>query len=244
MIPKKIYYCWFGKATLPKNVQKCISSWRKYCPDYKIIRLDESNYDVTQNIYMKQAYENKKWAFATDYARLDIIYRNGGIYLDTDVEVLRPFDGLLENRAFAGIEKSGNHYNVNLGLGFGAEAGTEIIKNMMKQYNEITFIKSDGKIDLTPSPILITNYLRKIGYVEENVTQVITELTIFPYEFFCPYDLSDGRISLTSNTYSIHHYDASWVTPYERLRGKIYRLINKHFGKKIATLAKKFFGRK
>ena len=104
MIPKKIHYCWVGGNSKPPLVKKCIQSWKKYCPDYEIIEWNESNYDISKNIYMKQAYEAKKWAFVTDYMRLDIIYEHGGIYLDTDVELIKNIDDLLSNEAFAGIE--------------------------------------------------------------------------------------------------------------------------------------------
>ena len=128
MIPKIIHYCWFGNGPIPEKDKKCINSWKKYCSDYKIIQWNEKNYDITKNKYMNQAYQQKKWGFVPDYARLDIIYTYGGIYLDTDVEIIKSFDSLLSNRGFAGFERPDY---VNLGLGFGAEAENIIIKKML-----------------------------------------------------------------------------------------------------------------
>ena len=134
MIPKIIHYCWFGGNEIPENDKKCIESWKKYCPDYKIIRWDESNYDYKKNSYMREAYEAKKWGFVPDYARLDIIYNYGGIYLDTDVELLKSLDEILDCEGFFGFESENL---VNLGLGFGAVKGNEIIRDMMLQLSLI-----------------------------------------------------------------------------------------------------------
>ena len=139
MIPKIIHYCWFGGESLPESAIKCINSWKKFCPDYEIIRWDESNYDVTKNVYMKEAYEAKKWGFVPDYARLDIVYNYGGIYMDTDVELLKPLDDLLGCNAYMGVEKPGI---VALGLGFGAEKGNSVIGDLLEEYNDKRFINN------------------------------------------------------------------------------------------------------
>ena len=131
-IPKVIHYCWFGKGEMPKLAKKCIKSWKKYCPDYEIICHNEDNFDCFQNRYMSEAYQAKKWAFVSDYARLKIIYDNGGIYLDTDVEIIKPIDDLLRNKGFMGFDEKGI---VATGLGFGAEKGNEIIGEFLKDYN-------------------------------------------------------------------------------------------------------------
>lgn len=208
MIPKTIHYCWVGGNPLPKSAQNCINSWKKYCPDYEIIEWYETNYDFTKNNYMREAYEVKKWAFVTDYARLDIIYQHGGIYLDTDVEIIKPFNDLLQLKGFAGFEDSGY---VNLGLGFGAEPGNQLIKELRNAYDTIHFIKSDGSFNLVPMPIINAEVLTKHGLVQNNTIQTISDITIFPQEYFCPKSNINGSIRKTKNTYSIHHFDGSWT---------------------------------
>lgn len=208
MIPKKIHYCWIGGNPLPKSAKKCIASWKKYCPDYEIIEWNESNYDFTKNQYMREALEAKKWGFVPDYARLDIIYKHGGIYLDTDVEIIKSFDSLLENKGFAGFESK--EY-VALGLGFGAEAGNPVIKALLDSYDDLHFINKDGSLNMVPSPQLNTVTLANIGLVRNGEKQLINDsFTIFPPEYFCPKSFYDGVIRRTKKTYSIHHFDASW----------------------------------
>lgn len=208
MIPKKIHYCWVGGAPLPESAKKCIKSWKKYCPDYEIIEWNEQNYDFTSVPYMKEAYEAKKWGFVPDYARLDIVYTHGGIYLDTDVEIVRSFDPLLELPAFAGFQ---DEEQINFGQGFGAEAGNPVIKALMDSYLDKRFLGSDGTPDLTPSPRLNTDTLTEaFGLRPEACYQELPGMTIYPPEYFCPKSFADGVLRKTKNTYSIHHFDASW----------------------------------
>ena len=163
MIPKKIHYCWFGGNPLPELAQKCIASWKKYCPDYEIIEWNETNYDITKNNYMNQAYENKRWGFVPDYARLDIIYTHGGIYLDTDVELIKPIDELLTLKAFAGVEQNSEY--VALGLGFGAEKEHPTIKALRDYYDTLSFVEN-GELGLDESDFNknASLYFRRIGY--------------------------------------------------------------------------------
>ena len=207
MIPKKIHYCWLGGNPLPESAKKCIRSWKKYCPDYEIIEWNESNYDFTKNRYMKEAFEAKKWGFVPDYARLDIIYQYGGIYLDTDVEMVRPFDDLLKYAGFAGFES--DRY-VNLGQGFGAEPGNPVIKKLMDSYERTSFLNPDGSMNLTASPELNTATLADMGLCCDGSLQTINGFTFLPPEYLCPKSFNDGIIRKTKNTYSIHHYGASW----------------------------------
>lgn len=203
---KKIHYCWFGGGDLPDSVQKCIESWKKYCKDYEIIRWDETNYDYTKNQYMLEAYQAKKYGFVSDYARLDIVYHHGGIYFDTDVEVIKPLDELLCNSAFMGFE---NNY-IALGLGFGAERGIKELKEMMKQYEKLIFINSDGSLNLKPITKYTTEYLETQGLVANGSRQRVGNIEIYPMEYFCPKNILTSECKITSKTYSIHHYDASW----------------------------------
>ncbi len=234
MIPKIIHYCWFGDDPFPEDAIKCINSWKKFCPDYEIIRWDESNYDVAKNVYMKEAYEAKKWGFVPDYARLDIVYNYGGIYMDTDVELLKPLDDLLDCNAYMGIERPGI---VALGLGFGAEKGNPLILELLEEYKDKRFI-INGKVDLTPAPKYQKPLFDKYGISENKMYEIKDGCFVYPLEYFCPFDLETGRLHITENTYSIHRYAASWANKGSVIRGKIYRFLNRHFGKKTADWVK------
>lgn len=225
MIPKKIHYCWFGGNPIPNKDKKCIESWRKKCPDYEIIEWNESNYDVNKNKYMKQAYEAKKWGFVPDYARLDIIYNEGGIYLDTDVEIIKPLDDLLLDKGFAGIEGTESKEAIALGLGFAAEKGNPIIKKLLESYDEILFINDDGTLNLTPSPVYSTEKMLEAGFVLNGLKQTIDGFTVYPKEYFCPRDYHTGKLSKTKNTYTIHWYNASWKTPHQKRMMKLRHTI-------------------
>ena len=238
MIPKIIHYCWFGGNPIPEKDQKCIDSWKKYCPDYKIIRWDESNYDITKNHYMKEAYDAKKWGFVPDYARLDIIYENGGIYLDTDVELVKNLDDLFENHGFMGFE---DHKCVNPGLGFGAEKNSPMIKNIMDSiYESRHFIKEDGSSDLTPSPQINTYYLVSKGLSITDQMQNINGLTIYPTEYFCPKSFVTGNIVLTKNSYSIHHFNMSWINSFDKKWFLREQKLTVAVGKKAAHIIVRF----
>ena len=215
-IPKVIHYCWVGGKPLTPLAQKCLDSWRYFCPEYKIIRWDESNYNFAKHPYMKQAYEAKMWGFVPDYARLDIIYQHGGIYLDTDVEIIKPLDDLLIDNFFAGFE---SREIIALGLGFGAEAHHTVLKGMMDDYDNYAFTNADGSLNLLPSPQIQTKFLRKYYHIKDDngKIQKMKEITIYPKEYFCPKDFLTGKINITDHTYSIHHYASSWFT----IRGHI-----------------------
>ncbi len=227
MIPKVIHYCWFGGGPLPELAQRCIASWKKYCPDYEIKRWDETNVDLSSVDYMREAYEEKAWAFVSDVARLQIIYREGGIYLDTDVEIIRPLDRLLRHSAFGGIQ-----YNtkVALGLGFGAQAGYPLVGELLSGYRRRHFRLADGSLDRTAIPELQHSTFVRNGFNGQNVKQTVGGMVIYPMEYFCPICPGDGRVALTENTYSIHHFAASWCTEDERERMRIRQEIYQKWG--------------
>lgn len=223
-IPKVIHYCWFGHNPKPKLAEKCIKSWKKFCPDYEIVEWNEENFDVNQNRYCREAYEAKKWAFVTDYARLAILYQHGGLYFDTDVELVRNIDELFEEQCFMGIEKSTRCIKVATGLALGSEAGFPLIKEILDDYENISFLKKDGSYDTTTCTNRNTKILEKHGYVEEDRTQKVAGATIYASEYFSPIEMESGYMYRTKNTYSIHHYSLSW-TPKEnqKRRKKILR---------------------
>lgn len=208
-IPKVIHYCWFGGASLPKSVQRCIKSWNVFCPDYEIKEWNESNFDVSANRYAREAYEQRKWAFVSDYARLKIIFDQGGIYMDTDVELLRPLDVLLELEGFMGFQ---DRTLVASGLGFGAVQGHPVIAALLEDYRDIPFVLPDGTLDTTPCPKRNTERLKILGLRPDNSLQTLQGVRILPSDYLCPMDYYSSKVNITENTISIHHFDASWTS--------------------------------
>jgi hypothetical protein len=235
MIPKVINYCWFGKNPKSAKEINCINSWIKFCPDYQIIEWNENNYNFSAFDYMKEAYDAKKWSFVSDVVRLDIIDKYGGIYLDTDVELVRSFDDLLHLHAFMGIEKNGA---INTGLGFGAEKGNEIIHDLLYGiYGNRKFLDKDGNYITTPCTELTMKYLNEKYHVDcGKVIQQIKNVNVFSVDYFCPMDYETGEINLTENTHSIHHYQASWLSDAEKKSIKFSRKVNKLVGIKIGRI--------
>ncbi len=209
-IPKVIYYCWFGKGELPKLAQKCIKSWKKYCPDYKIVCINEENFDVSQNRYAHEAYEAGKWAFVSDYARLRVLHDNGGIYFDTDVELIKPLDKLIKETGYMGFDDNGV---ISTGLGFACEKGNELVAALLADYDGISFMLPNGTYDLTPCPDRNTKTLVTLGMDIDNKEQVFMGIQMLPEDYLCPMKYYTGRKIITENTYSIHHFYASWISP-------------------------------
>lgn len=211
-IPKIIHYIWVGGNTKPDSVYKCIESWKKYCPDYLIIEWNEKNYDISVNRYTREAYKSKKWAFVTDYMRLDILDRFGGVYVDSDVEILKNIDKFLEKPAFTSFE-IGNPDFILMPTGIiGAIAGNNWIRYLKTYYNnERGFILPDGSFDNTPNTNIITDMTKaKYRIKINNKLQEKSDFTIYPNDFFCPKSWSTGEINLTKNSHTIHHFAGSW----------------------------------
>ena len=215
VIPKVIHYCWFGGGKIPEQNKIWMSSWKKYCPDYEIIEWNESNYGISKNQYMKEAYENKKWGFVPDYARLDIIYQYGGIYLDTDVEIIKNLDELLYQDAFVGIDGSRK-----ISMGFGAVQEFQLIKDLMDEYNERSFYCTDGTIDTTTAPTLQLPFFQKLGYLNNGEYQRIHKLSVYPEKVLSGKCSYTGIINPTKDTFMIHHYDGSWCDNKRKMRIK------------------------
>lgn len=219
-IPKVIHYCWFGKNPLPERYKEWMKSWKKYCPDYEIMEWNESNYDFTKNKYMKQAYDAKKWGFVPDYARLDIIYEHGGIYLDTDVELIRSLDDLLYQEGFCGFQ---DDLRVGFGLGFGAIKSLNIIRELRDTYDYIPFIQKDGTLNLKASPDYQTEFLKGQGLRKNGAFQEIEQLKIYPPTFLCGIMGNGNKTIVTENTFSLHHFDGSWLTSEEKEKKEFIR---------------------
>lgn len=215
---KTINYCWFGKNKKPELVKKCIASWKKLCPDYKIIEWNEDNYDFNKNKYMKEAYQNKKWAFVSDYARLDIIYNHGGIYLDTDVELIKSLDEIVKNySAFFCYE---NEF-INTGLGFGANKNNKIVKSLLDSYNDVDFVRKDGSLDLTSCPRRNYEVFKQcVKNLSNNHNTKNGDMIIYTKEYFCPIDYETKKMQKTKNTIGIHWYGESWLNPSKRIINK------------------------
>lgn len=233
MIPKVIHYCWFGGNPLPKSALKCIDSWKKYFPDYEIKEWNESNYDVNKIAYTSEAYNAKKFAFVSDYARFDIIYNHGGVYFDTDVEVIKPFCDILEKGAFMGCEIDGGEngsINVNPGIGIASEAGLEFYKEILDKYNTFKFLKDDGTYNTTTIVKYTTDMLFEKGLENICGIQTVADINIYPKEYFNPLDDITGKVEKTENTHSIHWYSKTWLSKGEILRSKITRPFHRIFG--------------
>lgn len=235
MIPKVIHYCWFGGNPLPKDVKKCIKSWKKYAPDYEIIEWNECNFDINCHPFVKTAYEAKAWAFVSDFARLKVIYDNGGIYFDTDVELVKNPDFLLENQCYIGVQQYG--HLCTTGLGFGAVKSSPVVLKMMKQYDNITY--SDEIKTKIACPFLNDEIMKAYRYEPTLEVWSTDELTVFPERFFDPYPSGAGENLYCNDTVSIHHYSASWGNKKHRFKRKIARLL----GEQNVLAIKKFLGK-
>jgi len=226
MIPKIIHYCWFGKSEMPEIAAKCIDSWHKYCPDFEVKLWNESNFDVNINSYSREAAKVNQWAFIADIARLWVIYNYGGVYLDVDVEVIKPIDDFLNNQMFLGFE---SHSVINMGSGFGAEKKIYLLKKMLDSYDSVPFINADETINTIASPKYTTASMESEGFLLNNTKQTINDATIYPTEYFCPKDWQTGEINITENTHTIHHFLASWWSEEEKKlherRKKILKLL-------------------
>ena len=228
MIPKIIHCCWFGGNPIPDRVKVFMNGWKKWNPDYEIKIWSEKNFDINSNRYVKEAHENHKWAFVTDYVRLKVLYDYGGIYMDTDVEVRKNLDPLLENKAFSGFEGPDR---IPTGT-MGAEKHNPWIKVLLEYYDDKAFVRSDGNLDITTNVTTITNITKKHYPIRLNNTyQNLGDVTFYPFDYLCAKDLRDGKIKATTNTYTVHHFNGSWTNP----KKKFIKFLNDHHGHAIVT---------
>lgn len=232
-IPKVIHYCWFGGAELPELAIKCIQSWKEHFPEYEIKEWNESNFDVNCCDYVKEAYIEKKWAFVSDYARFYILYNYGGLYFDTDVEIIKNMDYIIKNGPFMGCEYnysygSKNEIFINPGLGLGVNPGLIIYKEVLDFYKTIHFKNANGTLNEHTVVEYTTNIFKQYNFdTTAHIVQKIEGVYIYPPEYFCPLNYETKELSITDNTVSIHHYTASWHSKLEKIIISIERSKNK-----------------
>ena len=239
MIPKKIHYCWFGRGPMPPMALMCIESWHRYMPDYEYKLWNEDNFDINSLPYVKEAYEAGKFAFVSDYVRLFALYSEGGIYMDTDVEVLKPYDDLLELSGFIGYEGS---KSLPLGTGtIASEAGGEWVKEQLEAYEGIHFLLPDGSYDLKTNPTRISEIIKAGGGTLDGKKQIYKGMHIFPVQFFCPHQTT-GEYLLTADTYCDHHFMGSWNGGGKSKRSSWARLLGQKNLTRLIKLKRKIFG--
>lgn len=226
-IPKIIHYCWLGDEPLPDLVQRCIESWKEVLPDYEIRCWNNDNFDVNICAYTKEAFEKKKYAFVSDYIRHYAVYHCGGIYLDADVEVVRRFDNLLDSKAFTSFE---NSYALASWI-FGSEKGNPLFKEFMDYYADRHFIMDSGEMDLTPNPIMMTDICMSHGLKLDGSYQELDNITIYPKEYFCPYDHITKKLDMTDNTYTIHYFNGTWLSDEQKRKLQKRQQISTRWGK-------------
>lgn len=228
MIPKIIHYCWFGKGEKPKLAKKCIDSWKKFCPDYKIMEWNEDNFDVNMIDYTRFTYNNKLYAYLSDYVRLWAVFNYGGVYFDTDVELIKSPDKLIMSHAYFGFESKDF---INTGLGFGAEIGNIAVKRMLMKYNIITEANCIAEYTkyhcLTGSPKMNTYALTPFGLQQNGKKQYVCHADILPIDYLCPFDDVTGKMTITKNTVSIHWYSKSAQGKGAYIKSKIARPVRK-----------------
>lgn len=209
MIPKIIHYCWFGRGQMPQLALDCIDSWKKILPEYEIKEWNEDNFDLDMYPYAREAYDNRKFAFVTDIVRLHALYTEGGVYMDTDVEILKPLDPYLHHSAFSGFEAE-DRFPTGL---MAAEKGSKWAKDNLDWYNEKHFVKEDGKLDTTTNVVIIMDVMKKYNFRLDNTFQEVPGyFAIYPRDYFCPYEPSTKELIATENSVCIHHFAGSWVS--------------------------------
>lgn len=235
-IPRIIHYCWFGEKEKPVIVKRCIDSWKKNLSEYEIKEWNEDNFEVNCNSYVREAYESGKFAFVSDYVRVYALYKFGGIYLDTDVEVFKPFDDMLHQDSFWGFEQE-NYIATST---IGAAKGNKLIRIFLDSYKEKNFIKEDGSYDDLTNVVIVTEILKDIGLIANGEYQEIKGIGCFyPQTYFSPYDYINCRKFITENTYTMHHFYKSWLPPEARLKSCIKIIASKVIGgENIARIRK------
>ena len=222
MIPHKIHYCWHGHTEMPQLAKECIASWHKYMSDWEYKLWNEDNFDINITLYTAEAYAAGKYAFVSDYVRLWALYNEGGLYLDVDFEVYKPFDDLLVNHAFAGFEGSKRN-PVMMGV-CASEAHGEWVMEMLKAYEGRHFIKSDGTYDMTTNVKFLTSIMAANGFKQNGEEQFYKDLHVYPVDYFSPRQ-TNGEYFRTENTYCEHRGLNSWATEKKGWKGKVLAIV-------------------
>ena len=233
-IPKIVHYCWFGRGEKPKIVERCISSWRKILTDYEIIEWNEDNFDINSNSYIKEAYENRKFAFVSDYVRLHVLYNMGGIYLDTDTEVYKSLDEFLDEDSFWGFEEK-NYIATSI---IGAKKENKLIKMFLDFYEGKSFSEISKNMKTSTNVQIVTTIFKKLGFEMNGEKQTIANIgSIYTQEYFSPYDYINYYDKRTEKTYTMHHFYKSWISPKDRIKSKVKKVLAKTIGgKNIAKI--------
>ncbi|GAA4892407.1 glycosyltransferase [Flaviramulus aquimarinus] len=231
MIPKIIHFCWLSGDDYPELIKKCMESWKTKLPDYEFVLWDTKKFDINATLWTKQAFDKKKYAFAADYIRLYAVYKYGGIYLDTDVEVLKKFDDFLSLPYFIGNQYDGFPEAAI----FGAEKNADWLQECLKYYKNRSFVKEDGSLDTVVLPEIMQSQIKKTKTIAlmtpsdiKNISKTIINnntLYLFPSEYFSPKNFKTNKILKTKNSYTIHHYDSAWLSFMNKKRLKLESLI-------------------
>ena len=242
MIPNKIHFCWFGGNKKPEIIENCIESWKRYMPEFSIIEWNERNYDIHKSKYMIEAYNYKKWAFVSDYARFDILNEYGGIYFDTDAELLKPIpQAILEHDAFTGIESAGT---VNPGLVMGSIPKHPFLEQILNVYESQSFSQQIKEGRCKTVNEYTTEILEGYGFMQENTFQIVDGIAIYPSSIFCGYDQDTHSYDISEETVSVHHYAGSWKK--KSTKNTIIRFLVNSIGinkyRKLLSIKRKLFG--
>lgn len=236
MIPKILHYCWFGGKELPPLAKKCLASWKTYCPDYEIRVWNETTFDLsTAPAYVREAYEAKKWAFVTDYVRLYAMTTYGGIYMDTDVEVVAPLDPFLSHRAFSGFEREDA---IPTGI-MACEKGFPLFGEFLRYYDSAAFRLPDGSLNLTTNVETMTTICLAHGLVLNGRYQEIDGFALYEPEVFCPVDVTTKKLRRTDKTVAIHWFSGSWIPRHQRIRSVFTRPFHRLFGRNCFAFLKR-----
>lgn len=229
MIPKIIHYCWFGRNPHPSSAKRCINSWKKYLPDYEIKEWNEDNFDVNSIPYTRNAYAAKKYAFVSDYARFWVLYHYGGVYFDTDVEVIRPMDEFIAKGPFMGWEKPGSTgvYSIAPGLGLAANKEQPLYQEILHGFEHLNFYDENGERNNYSMIPLVTDLLTQKGLKKDGSMQVIDDVILYPSEYLCPMEYFTGKVTITDNTYAIHWYTMTWLPKTAIWKFKLMRLVRR-----------------
>ena len=244
-VPKIIHYCWLSGSAYPPLVQECIDSWKKFCPDYELMLWDMKKFDIHSVKWVEQAVQQRKWAFAADYIRLYALYNYGGIYLDSDYELLKPLDPYLEHDGFVSSESK---HSICMAM-IAVKPKAAWIKEMLDEYENVDFIDSTGKMDIVPNSKKAQAYLeRKYNYSWSSEKQVLGgEIVVYPEEVFSPLNCFTGVLNVTENTVGIHHYDNMWKSKKDKLKKKLMQIGTRVIGEenrhRLGVLKNKLLGR-